>query len=154
MTSLASEGHVVLRARSDWQRFLANRAMYDAVYDWHTLEGPSVYRHAGCYYCFYSGGRWETEGYGVDYGVAASVLGPYSDEGSENGPRVLRTVPGKVLGPGHNSVVLGPDGVTPYIVYHAWDPAHTARRLCIDRLDFTPEGPRSPGPTTTPQPIP
>ncbi|HVJ16429.1 MAG TPA: family 43 glycosylhydrolase, partial [Polyangiaceae bacterium] len=128
--------------------------MYGGSYDWHTLEGPSVYRHAGRYYCLYSGGRWETDTYGVDYGVATHVLGPYSDEGNERGPRVLATVPGRVLGPGHNSIVVGPDGVTPYIVYHAWDPALTARRMCIDRLDFTRDGPRSPGPTFTPQPGP
>ncbi len=154
MTTLASQGRTVLRARSDWQRFKANRPMYGAVYDWHTLEGPSVVQHDERYYCLYSGGRWETEGYGVDYAVATSVLGPYSDEGNELGPRILRTVPGRVLGPGHNSVVLGPDGHTHYIVYHAWDPALTARRMCIDRLDFTPAGPRSPGPTFTRQAAP
>lgn len=154
MTSLAAEGRTVLRAGRDWQRFMANRPMYQDVYDWHTLEGPCVLRHEGRYYCFYSGGRWETETYGVDYAVADHVLGPYSDEGNERGPRVLRTIPGRVLGPGHNSIVLGPDGVTPFIVYHAWDPAQTARRLCIDRLEFGPEGPRCHGPTFTPQPLP
>jgi len=44
--------------------------MYGRVWDWHTLEGPFVRKHDGRYYCFYSGGRWETESYGVDYGVA------------------------------------------------------------------------------------
>jgi beta-xylosidase len=154
MTTLASEGHTVLRAHSEWQRFKPNRTIYGAVYDWHTLEGPHVVRHGGRYYCFYSGGCWETEGYGVDYAVATSVLGPYSDEGNELGPRVLRSVPGRVLGPGHNSVVVGPDGATHYVVYHAWDRAMTARRMCIDRLDFTSAGPRSPGPTYTSQPVP
>ncbi len=153
MTRLAVEGRTVLRARCEWQRFKANRKMYGAVYDWHTLEGPHVVRHGGRYYCFYSGGCWQTESYGVDYAVASSVLGPYSDDGNELGPRVLGTVPGHVIGPGHNSVVLGPNGAH-YIVYHAWDPKLTARRMYIDRLDFNPQGPRSPGPTFTPQPAP
>lgn len=147
MTRLDGAETVILRATRDWQRFLANRMMYGAVYDWHTLEGPFVRKHAGRYYCFYSGGRWETECYGVDYGVADAILGPYVSEGNEDGPRVLRTVPGAVIGPGHNSVVTGPDGATEWLVYHAWDTAHTARRLSIDRLLWTPDGPRCDGPT-------
>ena len=147
MTKLAGEGKVVLRARSDWQRFLANRLMYGERYDWHTLEGPCVRFHAGRYYCFYSGGCWETENYGVDYGVADSVMGPYVDAGNEAGPRVLRSVPGYVLGPGHNSIVLGPDGQTEYIAYHAWGMDKSARRMFLSKLIWTSEGPRCDGPT-------
>lgn len=153
MTKLAGEGNVVLRARCDWQRFLANRPMYGGMYDWHTLEGPCVRKYAGHYYCFYSGGRWETENYGVDYGVASSVMGPYSDAGNEAGPRVLRSVPDYVLGPGHNSIVSGSNTQTDFIVYHAWDTGMQARRMCIDKLTWTPEGPRCNGPTWTPQTI-
>ena len=153
MTKLADEGNVVLRAHSDWLRFLANRFIYGEHYDWHTLEGPSVRKHAGRYYCFYSGGCWETENYGVDYGVADRVMGLYSDAGNEAGPRVLRSVPGHVLGPGHNSIVLGPDRQTDYIAYHAWDTHRLARRMCLDKLIWTSEGPRCAGPTWTLQMI-
>jgi len=153
MTKVAGEERVVLRARCDWQRFLANRPMYGGIYDWHTLEGACVRKYAGRYYCFYSGGRWETDSYGVDYGVADNVMGPYSDAGNEAGPRVLRSRPGYVLGPGHNSIVVGPDGQTDYIVYHAWDTNMEARRMCLDKLIWTPEGPRCNGPTWTPQTI-
>lgn len=149
MTKLAGEGNVVLRARSDWQRFLADRPMYGGIYDWHTLEGPCVRQHEGRYYCFYSGGRWETESYGVDYGVADSVMGPYSDAGNEAGPRVLRSIPDYVLGPGHNSIVFGLSDRTEYIVYHAWDTDMQARRMCIDQLIWTPSGPRCNGPSWT-----
>jgi beta-xylosidase len=141
MTELENEGVLVLRARRDWQRFEKNRAMYGATYDWHTLEGPFVRKHDGRYYCFYSGGRWENETYGVDYAVAETVLGPYSDEGNEDGPRVLRTVPADLIGPGHNSIVRGPEG-NDYIVYHAWDAKMTARRMFINWLTWTAEGPR------------
>jgi len=152
MTQLAGEERVVMRASSEWQRFMKDRPMYDGVYDWHTLEGPCVRKRNGRYYCFYSGGRWENETYGVDYAEASHPLGPWSAPTTE-APRVLRTVPGKVLGPGHNSMVVGPDGVTDYIVYHAWDVEMTARRMCIDRMEWTPEGPRCLGPTSTPQPL-
>lgn len=147
MTRLVDEGRVVMRARSDWQRFMKDRPMYGGIWDWHTLEGPCVRKHEGRYYCFYSGGRWETDSYGVDYGVSENVMGPYSDFGNESGPRVLRTVPGHVIGPGHNSIVIGPDGETEYICYHAWDAQMTGRRMCIDRLIWTHDGPRCEGPT-------
>jgi beta-xylosidase len=147
MTELAAEGKVVLRAGHDWQRFQSDRLMYGRRWDWHTLEGPCVRKHDDHYYCFYSGGRWETENYGVDYAISDDVLGPYSDEGSAAGPRVLKTVPGEVLGPGHNSIILGPDSVTDYIVYHAWDKDMTARQMCVDLLAWTENGPRCEGPT-------
>jgi beta-xylosidase len=153
MTPLAKP-RVVVRATSDWQIFQRNRRWYDRDWPaWHTVEGPFVWSHEGRYYCFYSGGCWETPDYGVSYAVADHPLGPWRDEWSEAGPAVLRGVPGKVLGPGHNCVVLGPDGETPFIVYHAWDVARTARRMCIDPLVFTEKGPRCLGPSADPQPL-
>lgn len=141
MSELEDEESVVLRARADWQRFRANRRMYGANWDWHTLEGPCLVQHENRYYCFYSGGCWENDSYGVDYGVADSVLGPYSDEGNEAGPRVLRTIPKELIGPGHNSWFKGPDG-SEYLAYHAWDEERSARQMYISRLVWTPEGPR------------
>jgi GH43 family beta-xylosidase len=143
MDRLENEGVMVLRARSDWQRFQAKRLMYGRFWDWHTLEGPCVRKHEGRYYCFYSGGRWETEDYGVDYGVASNVRGPYSDEGSEGGPRVLQSQSNQLRGPGHNSIITGPDDIE-YITYHAWDSQMKARKMCLDPLVWTADGPRCP----------
>ena len=137
-----------MRARCDWQRFQANRTMYGKVFDWHTLEGPCVVKKQGRYYCTYSGGCYQGDGYGVDYGIAGNVLGPYSDNGNESGARILRTVPGSVIGPGHHSIVLGPDDRTEFIVYHAWDPRMQGRRMHIDVLEWTADGPRCKGPTS------
>lgn len=153
MTTLAGQETVVLRPRFDWQRFDADRWRYGLRWDWHLLEGPFVCKHAGRYWCFYSGGDWETERYGVDYAVADAPLGPYDDAGGETGPRVLASTPGQLLGPGHNSVVAGPDGSTQYLVYHAWDPWLRDRHMCLDRLRWTPEGPCCDGPTWTPQTV-
>ena len=138
MDRVAGEERVILRARRDWQRFMAGRSIYGGTYDWHTLEGPFVRKRAGRYYCFYSGGRWENDTYGVDFAVADHIMGPYSDVGNESGPRVLKTQPGRVIGPGHNSIVAAPDG-TDCIVYHAWDPPMTRRRMFVDSLEWTPE---------------
>jgi GH43 family beta-xylosidase len=140
MTKLAGNPIIVVRPRFDWQRFEAERVMYGGRYDWHTMEGPAVCKREGRYWCLFSAGRWENESYGVDWAVADHVLGPWEYDGDEGGARLLRTVPGELIGPGHNSIATGPDG--DWIVYHAWDPSMTARRMCIDRLEWTERGPR------------
>jgi arabinan endo-1,5-alpha-L-arabinosidase len=154
MTRLAGQCRTVLRAHYPWTLYEANRRMevYGKTFDWHTIEGPFVRRHGGRYYCFYSGSNYQTVNYGVDYAVAGSVMGPYGGQG--RAPRVLKGVPGKVRGPGHHSIVLGPDNRTEYMVYHAWDSAMKVRQMCIDRLAWTKAGPRCLGPTVTPQPAP
>jgi beta-xylosidase len=142
MTQLGKRGHMVLRAHCDWQRFQDSRSMYGSVWDWHTLEGPCVVLHENQYFCFYSGGRWENDTYGVDYGVAQNVLGRYRDVGCEKGPRVLKSRPGQLIGPGHNSWTMGPDG-NDYLAFHAWNSSMTLRQMHIAKLDWTPEGPRA-----------
>lgn len=143
MTRLAGEETTVMRARHDWQVYELNRPIHGGIYDWHTLEGATVRKRDGVYYCFYSGGCWQNETYGVDYAVADRVCGPYLDTTPNSGPRVLRTLPGKVTGPGHNSIVTTPEGED-YLVYHAWNDERTARQMCVDRLAWTEEGPRCP----------
>lgn len=153
MLSVAGEVRTVLRPSEDWQIYERNRAHYGQTWEaWHTVEGPFTVYHEGRYYCFYSGGAWHTPDYGVSFGMADDVMGPYV-EGCDGGPCILRSVEGKVLGPGHNSVVVGPDDHTLFLVYHAWDVERTARRMCIDPLTWSPDGPRCPGPTHTPQSI-
>jgi GH43 family beta-xylosidase len=152
MKELRGERVTALRASSDWQLFQAGRKVYGGVYDWHTVEGPFVKKRSGKYYLFYSGGSFQNDTYGVSYAVADRPLGPF-EEPEGDGPAILRSVPGEVIGPGHNSIVEGPDGHD-YIVYHAWDPDMTARRMCIDRLEWGPEGPRCSGATSSPQPAP
>lgn len=153
MTRLACERQVVLRAAHDWTLYESNRWMevYGATFNWHTIEGPCVLKHDGKVYCIYSGANWQTRRYGLDYVVASKPPGPYT--GAGDSARVLHGVPGKVRGPGHNSVVTGPDGQTQYVLYHAWDKGMKRRQLCVDKLDWTPDGPRC-TPTVTPQPLP
>jgi GH43 family beta-xylosidase len=64
-----------------------------------------------------------------------------------HGPTVLKGTAEEVIGPGHNSVTTAPVGKTLVMVYHAWDPARTKRRMCIDPLVWTPQGPRCDGPS-------
>ncbi len=153
MRTPAGPSSFVLQANADWQIYERNRQLYGKTWAaWHTVEGPCVVVHDGRYYCFYSGGNWQTRDYGVSFAVADHPLGPWLHS-MDTGPVVLREVPGEVLGPGHNSTIVGPDGRTEFLVYHAWDPGRTRRRMCLDRLIWTKDGPRCSGPTTTENPI-
>ena len=119
----------------------------------YTVEGPFVRKRRGRYYCFFSGGAWRETSYGVTYAVAEHPLGPYEVAPGEE-PLLLATVPGRVLGPGHASIVASPSGAADYLVYHGWDPGGASRLMRIDRLEWTEDGPRCNGPTTDPQPAP
>jgi beta-xylosidase len=160
MRSAAGKATTVIRAHADWHVYERNRHHYGKTWEaWHTVEGPFVWFHDGYYYCFYSGGNWQTHLYGVGYGLSGEVMGPYLDEWNREGPAVLRGLEGRVLGPGHNSIVLGPDGKTAWMVYHAWDPGRTARRMFIDPIEWLPDPaggpprPRVAGPTQGPRPM-
>ena len=141
MTALEGNPKVVMRAHWQWQMFKRNRDMYGKVADWYTLEGPTVVKRNAKYYLFYSGGCYENDTYGVDYLVADHPLGPWREVGKEHGPQVIRTVPGTILGPGHNSIVTSP-GSADYIVYHAWNKQFTERQLWVDPLEWKADGPR------------
>jgi beta-xylosidase len=140
----------VVRASCNWQVYERNRDYKGRVWDaWHCVEGPFVLFHNDRYYCLYSGGAWHSENYGLGFAVASDPLGPWTDDFAQHGPTVLKGVANQVVGPGHNSVVLGPDDRTLFVVYHAWDASHSARRMCIDPLLWTEHGPRCDGPSTT-----
>ncbi|QNA89268.1 family 43 glycosylhydrolase [Massilia sp. Dwa41.01b] len=153
MTTLAGEPRVVVRPHEDWHVFRKGRTMYGRVYDWHTVEGASVQVHDGRYYCFYSGGAWERENYGVSYVVGDHPLGPYERPQGGHEALLMGSRPG-IIGPGHNSFTVSPDGSQTWIVYHAWDEAQTARRMCIDRLDWEGARPTTHGPTSAAQAAP
>ena len=155
MRSTVGTHQSVVRAQADWQIYERERNFKGRVWPkWHCVEGPSVVYREGRYYCFYSGGAWHGDSYGVGFAHSAHPLGPWRDDTAMHGPTVLKGLPGKVVGPGHNSTVLAPDGKTHMMVYHAWDAGHTARRMCIDPIFWTDNGPRVNGPTTDPRPLP
>jgi beta-xylosidase len=140
MTELAGHPAVVMRAHWQWQVYQRNRNMGGKVADWFTLEGPEVIKRNGKYYCFYSGGNYQNDTYGENYLTADKIEGPWSEAGEYRGPQVLRTVMGKVTGPGHCSILAGPDG-RDYIVYHAWDLKMTARQMWVDPIEWKDDQP-------------
>jgi len=154
--TLAGEPRPVTRARFDWQVYDAQRAEKGGV-RWHTVEGPTVLRRKRLYYQMFSGGNWQNTTYGVSYATSDDLETPNEWSQICDGERVLpilRTLPGKVIGPGHNSVVRGPDNRQLFCVYHRWAEDSAARVLAIDRLDWVGERMTVFGPSTTPQPIP
>jgi beta-xylosidase len=152
MTTLADESRTVVRPHHDWHVFRKDRPMYGKVYDWHTVEGAAVLYREGMYWCFYSGGAWERENYGVSYVVAKHAEGPYRRPEGGHEALLMRTPQsGEAVGPGHNSFTASPDGSETWIVYHAWDRERTTRRMCIDRMEWVDGKPVTSGPTWTAQ---
>jgi len=143
---------MVNRASQDWHVYERNRDYKGRLWNaWYTVEGPFVIFQDNKYWCLYSGGRWSSERYGVGFAVADDPMGPWKDDFAVHGPTVLKGIPDKVIGPGHNSVTVAPDGRSHVMVYHAWDRDLTKRRMCIDPLLWTREGPRCDGPSTGPR---
>ena len=86
-------------------------------------------------------------GAGVGCAVSDTVAGTYVDGQSKDKASVIHTIPGELIGPGHNSVILGPDGKTWFNVYHSWNADRSKRQMCMDPIDWKDGAPvtRSPG---------
>jgi len=145
----------VARPRHDWHVYHPHRPEKGGV-RWHTVEGPFVLRRKGVLYEMFSGGNWQNPTYGVSYATARNLQDPTEWNQAADGERVLPILRsgGEVVGPGHNSVVRGPDNRQLYCVYHRWSADLKDRILAIDPLDWAGERMLVLGPTTTPQPGP
>ena len=113
------------------------------------IEGPWMFKRNGTYYIEYSasGTQWLTYASGVY--SAKSPLGPFTY--SPRNP-LLRKTTGIVTGPGHGSVIQGPDGNwwVFYTIVMANPPG--GRRIGMDPIAFDANGnPYTRGPSETPQ---
>jgi xylan 1,4-beta-xylosidase len=116
----------VIRPTADWER------KKGAV-----TEGPWMLKNKGLYYLMYSGSGADGPDYAIGYAISKSPLGPFA---KHPGNPIAKRGDG-VFGPGHHSVVAGPDGKL-WMVYHqqngekiGWD-----RFLAIDPLWFDEQG--------------
>lgn len=126
----------VTRAKYDWQVYDPNRKEKGGV-RWHTVEGAFVLKRKSVYYEMFSGGNWQNVSYGVSFAVTDDVQRNEEWTQFSDGERVfpiLRTVPGLIVGPGHNSAVRGVNNRELFCVYHRW--TENGRVLAIDRMDF------------------
>ena len=154
--TLAGRPRPVTRARYDWHVYDPQRAAKGGV-RWHTVEGPFVLKRKARYFQMFSAGNWQNPSYGVCYAVAGGLDEPGEWTQACDGARVLpilRTVPGRVVGPGHNSAVRGPDNRQMFCVYHRWAEDQSGRLLAIDRLDWAGDRLLVLGPSLTPRPAP
>lgn len=154
--TLAGQPRPVTRARFDWQVYDPQRVSKGGV-RWHTIEGPFLLKRKGHYYQMFSGGNWQNISYGVSYALTDSLAIGEEWRQVADGEQVLpilRTLPGQVIGPGHNSVVRGPDNRQLFCVYHRWAVDGSGREMAIDPLDWAGERMLVLGPTTEPQPGP
>jgi beta-xylosidase len=112
----------VIRPTADWER------RKGAV-----TEGPWMLKHKGTCYLMYSGSGADGPDYGIGYATAKSPLGPFV---KHPGNPIAHRGNG-VFGPGHHSVVTGPNGKL-WMVYHQQNSEKVgwSRFLAIDPLWF------------------
>lgn len=122
--SLVGERREVLRNDLPWEADL--------------VEGTCTVAHDGMYYMFYSGNSYANERYATGVARSSSPLGPFEKRGDP----ILKSDE-LFAGPGHGTVVEGPDGQD-YYVYHAWDAGKTggahSRNVLLDRINWGPDG--------------
>ena len=111
------------------------------------VEAPTLWKHGDRYYLFYSANDYASPRYAIGYAVADDVLGPYTKAG---GPLLVTSIPGGLVGPGGQDIVVDDDGET-WLLYHAWT-AEGYRNLNLIRLTW-PDGPALEGAHRGPQPI-
>ena len=107
-------------------------------------EAPYVIYRKGVYYFFWSVDDTGSPNYHVVYGTAQSPLGPIE---VAKAPIVLIQNPKEeIYGPAHNSILQVPGKDKWYIVYHRINKNHLNdgpgwhREVCIDRMEFNPDG--------------
>lgn len=102
------------------------------------VEGPFMLKRNGKYYFMWSEGSWTEDDYCVAYAIADSPLGPFKRIG-----KILEQDPQIATGAGHHSVIKNPNSDEYYIVYHRHpleSNGGSERVVCIDRLEFAPDG--------------
>jgi beta-xylosidase len=102
------------------------------------VEGSFMLLKDGRYYFMWSEGGWTGPDYAVAYAVVDSLAGPFRRIG-----KILEQDPAVATGAGHHSVLHAPGSDRWYIVYHRRPLGETDRNhrvVCIDELDFAPDG--------------
>jgi hypothetical protein len=126
----------------------------DQAWEGNLVEGPFMVEHGGEFFLFYSGNAYYDGRYAVGVARASSPTGPFTKAGAP-----IVTTGGEWVGPGHCSVVDGPDGGS-YMIYHAWQSGHVNgpgdQRLALtDAIVWGATWPSLPGaPSSSSRPMP
>ena len=110
--------------------------------DWRWNEGPSVLKHQGHYYLYYSANYFATKEYGVGYAVSDSPTGPYVKPADNHLMTFFEDERGvRISGPGHNSFFrVGEEWFTAYHTHRYLLAPSGNRQLNIDRVGFCEDG--------------
>lgn len=112
------------------------------------LEGPYMLKYEDNYYLMYTANAFWDPFYAVGYAVSETPLGSFVK--NKNNPILSNDLQNGISGPGHNTVTIGLDNETHYIVYHVHtDPENPSgdRRPAIDLLFFEDGEMKIEGPT-------
>ena len=107
-------------------------------------EAPYVIYRKGIYYFFWSVDDTGSPNYHVVYGTAQSPLGPI--EVAKEPIVLIQNPKEEIYGPAHNSILQVPGKDKWDIVYHRINKNHLNdgpgwhREVCIDRMEFNPDG--------------
>jgi arabinan endo-1,5-alpha-L-arabinosidase len=116
------------------------------------VEAPTLWKHGGKYYLFYSANDYAGVKYAIGYAMADKITGPYTKPSKK--PLLASDLQhGAAIGPGGQDVVLDKNGKT-WLVFHSWDPTATYRRMMLNELVWEGDTPVVKGPDRGPQPKP
>lgn len=104
---VSGESRIILEPTERWEG--------NADGSWYWNEGAFVVRRGGILLQTYSGGWFADETYAIGTATADTPYGPWRK--NDANPRLISG--DRVMGPGHNCIVTGPDGFTCFLVYHA-----------------------------------
>ena len=110
-------------------------------------EGTEVFYRNGIYYFLWSEDDTRSPDYRVRYATSKSPTGPL--EIPKDNLILVKDAENGIYGTGHNSVIQTPNSDVWHIVYHRFnrpngidmgDSAGFNREVCIDKLEFNPDG--------------
>lgn len=126
-----------VRLASDYTSFIGDPV---DVTPHNYFEAPCMVKQDGRYYLMYSQGKTIEDTYRVHYAIGDSPLGPFTE--ASNSPILTTDAEANIISPGHHTVIRR--GREHYILYHRhsipMDPVSTRRQLCIDLMQFRPDG--------------
>ena len=114
----------------------------DQPWEGHVIEAPTMFKHEGAYYLFYSANAYDKAAYAVGYARCDGPLGPCKDASTEP---LLKT-PARIagwFGPGHQSILQIEDRTV--MAYHAWNVLPDGQRdrcraMHIGEIEWTAAG--------------
>jgi beta-xylosidase len=105
----------------------------------HYFEAPHMVKRSNLYYLMYSYGKAIDATYQVRYSESKTPFGPWTE--GKNDPILSTSADSTTVGPGHHTVFK--QNGQYYILYHRIHPQkkeYVLRELCLDSLNFDPQG--------------